>query len=395
MSDTTVLPSIAQMTWYTYRNYGTVLQAYALHDAIKRLGYEVSMLNYDPETGHGASRTHSWRKASVLRPIAAAKHIVLGDLPLSSSLRESLFADFISETINVTPPVQFDGSSGEQRTIATFDGFVCGSDQIWSPRFYNPHYYLDFVDEPHKKIAYAPSFGCDTIVDQGLSSRIAAHLADFGNVSVRENSGAELVRDLTGRDVPIAVDPTLLLDQDDWSALSSDSAVPDSPYCLCYFLGNNRDNWAAAEKVAATLGLPVVIIPVFDRDWRRRSSLDAPVGPKEFLGLLEHATCVCTDSFHGMVFATIFGTPLYAFERFNPADPASQNTRIYSFLDMIEGRDLIVSPTHLRSRSEFTPASGDYARANTLISTRRTASLSYLSNALNSATSRKQKEGSK
>lgn len=395
MSDRTDLPAVAQMTWYTYRNFGTVLQAYALHSAIEGLGYQVFMVNYDPTVAQGAPARDSWRKARVFRPLSVAKHAVLGDLLLSDSSREALFEDFISEMMNLTSPVRLDGSVREKEVIASFDAFVCGSDQIWSPRFYDPHYYLDFVDDPHKRIAYAPSFGCDRIEDNDLATRIAGHLANFANLSVREGSGAEIIRGLIGKEATIAIDPTLLLREEQWSELASDDGVPNEPYCLCYFLGAGHRNWAAAEGIAAELGLRTIIVPVFDRDRRRRGYPDTPIGPREFLGLLKHAACVCTDSFHGMVFATVFGTALYAFERFDPADPDSQNTRVYSFLDMIESRDLLVSHANLRRQCEFAAAQAQNARTQSLIDVGRAASMSYLMGALARATSRQLREGPK
>lgn len=393
MDDRPTIASVAQMTWFTYRNYGTVLQAYALHDAIGRLGYKVSMLNYDPALGQDLSAKRSWRRVGALRFARAAKHAVLGDLPLIDATREHLFDVFIADMLNVTTPLLFDGSVNERELISSFDAFVCGSDQIWSPRFYDPHYFLDFVEDCHRKVAYAPSFGSDLIQSPDVSGKIAGHLTTFDSISVRETSGVDLVRRLVGEEATIVVDPTLLLEEQDWSALCSYSAVPDGPYCLVYFLGNSRESWTAAEKISRQAGLPIIAIPVFERDRKRRVCLRKPVGPREFLGLFKRADCVCTDSFHGMIFSILFGIPLHAFERFSTKDPASQNTRVYSFLDMIEARGLLVSRRKLKSRRELPAATTDYSRSRSLIGISRESSLSFLSRTLSTATSHRVEKG--
>ena len=97
-----------------------------------------------------------------------------------------------------------------------FDAFICGSDQIWAPSSYNPHYFLDYVREPEKMIAYAPSIGLPQISDENVSNRIKYFTSRFTHISTRERQGSEIIGKLLGRTVETVVDPTLLLSKEDF-----------------------------------------------------------------------------------------------------------------------------------------------------------------------------------
>lgn len=368
--------SVALMTWYGYQNYGTALQAVALLRSISNLGYKVSGVAYDPiplQIARIKKETFSFNK------IPEYSKKLLGYRPATSDSKSEIFARFISENYPQTKKI------AEHDLIDItddFDVFVCGSDQIWSPRCFDPRYYLDFVTDPYKKVAYAPSFGCDDIGDGDKANRIASLLRGFGSIAVREESGADIVERLTGRRPRVVLDPTLLLDAGSWGELSRPYPVGDGPYCLFYFLGSYRGNERAARRIARAEGLRVIEVPVFRNQVGRPGVLGADVGPAEFLSLVRGADLVCTDSFHGMVFSTIFERPFVPFERFDPKDPQSQNTRVYNYLDMIGCREALLSRARIRARSGASVPSYDFEGINEGIMRRRRESIGYLKTAL-------------
>lgn len=368
------------MTWYQSQNYGTVLQAYALQRTLRSVGADAQLVNYDPAPWQ--QRNHSFLRRS--RPFRAARVLqqsLMGEAPFVSREKSAAFKAFSSshliETEPVTSPADFAGLN------SCFDAFVCGSDQVWSPRCYDPRYYLDFVSDGIPRIAYAPSFGCDALPGEFAAS-IARLVARFDALSAREAEGARIAEQLSGKFCEVVCDPVVLLTADEWRAVFS--APGTSPlqvsgdYCLCYFLGRSGENWFRARSIAKDKGLNLVIIPVFNGDMRRSGAVPFGVGPLEFLRLIDGASYVCTDSFHGLVFSTIFKRDFSVFERFKPGSPSSQNVRIENYLCMtgLEHRLLSWGDQDVDNDSYRI----DYTLADKNIGLLRSSSLAYLKHAL-------------
>ncbi len=370
---------VAVMTWYSYRNYGTAMQAAAMSHIVSKLGHQPFFVSYDPVP---AQRVLANANRSLAQRVVAKAVQLLSPRPIMNKERDAAFERFIDANLEFAEAVVPErlGELSER-----FGAFVCGSDQIWSPRCFDPHYYLDFVGDRAKKIAYAPSFGCDDLADEGVSERIAALLRGFGSIAVREESGADIVEALTGSRPRVVLDPTLLLDADAWSGLARPYPVGRDPYCLFYFLGSHKGNEKAARRIAEAAGLRVLEVPVFRHRQGRPGVLGPDVGPAEFISLVRGAELVCTDSFHGMVFSALFERPFVPFERFDPEDPASQNTRVYNFLSMAGLDGILLARSRLRDWRGFASPRIDYGDVGERIGTQRKASLRYLRSALENA----------
>lgn len=370
------MKTIGIMTWYTYRNYGTALQAVALNNAISSMGYRALDIAYDPEIRNGR------RKRKLGTRVLNRMH---GSIPLAAEGRERAFDCFIHENLPITLPVKTD--SDFLMLNEQFNGFVCGSDQIWSPRCFDPRYYLDFVTISRKKVAYGPSFGCDVIEDSKIKKSIAGLLAEFSHLSVREESGIKIVESITGKRPTMVIDPTLLLDGSQWDSMTKPYAMPSHQYCLFYFLGSAKCNESAARKIAAARGMEVRIIPTLQKHRHSKGCIDADIGPNEFLTLIQGADLIMTDSFHGMVFSALFNKEFIAFERFDPHSIDSQNTRIYNFLDLLGCSEALLSRRQISKGRLLVRQPIDYERINRRIAQERARSIEYLSEALSMATS--------
>lgn len=374
------------MTWYSYENYGSVLQAVALNRVIGHMGYKVFDIAYDPLLGRGTHEVPHW---SIPRKCANKAKLYAGYSPIVTDARSRLFKDFVCRNIELSEDVK---SKDELSNLATrYDAYVCGSDQIWSPRCFDSSYYLDFVDDTFRMVAYAPSFGCDDVEPFAASGEIGGLLRRFKHIGVREAAAVDIIEKYTDIKPPVVLDPTLLLDADTWATYSS-PVDEEGSYCLVYFLGSDSCNWRAARAIAKKNGLRIVAVPVFERDRRRGFSASYPIGPAEFLWLLSHATLVCTDSFHGMVFSTIFERPFIAFERFDPRSSESQNTRVYSFLDMIGAGERLLARSALSSWREHADLLFDFSETSKRITKKKAVSLEYLGDALECAASGREGE---
>lgn len=374
---------VAQMTWYRSSNYGSVLQAYALQRALESLGVQAELVNYDPASYQWRNKSKV-RKSKLWRFARETQQRLMGEAPFNSTAKDVSFSEFLTKRIHETAPVATEADFWSLNEI--FDAFVCGSDQIWSPRCFDPRYFLDFVAPDRRRVAYAPSFGCDELPDEAAAA-MAPLVTAFDSLSSREEIGGRMVERLSGRPCPVVVDPVVLLARTDWEPVADAGAAPNAPYCLCYFLGRSKENWAHARATAKARRLDLVTVPVFNGDAQREGAVPEGVGPEQFLGLVSHAAHVCTDSFHGLVFATIFERDVTVYERFKAGTAASQNVRIESYLNATGLQDRIVRRDATAEPADPCELPIAYRAVRRRIDERRTASLDYLRTALGPLTS--------
>lgn len=349
----------ATITWITYNNYGTLLQAYALQKAIEQLGHENVILSDNeilkafreahppkprakqdaPASESQMTRLRRWIRdpGRLLRRMQARHDRDRYEFPYEGSQKAcSAFREKELQVLHDVQPDSLAVLNGD------YDAFICGSDQIWSVFEYNfnPYYYLDFARK--KKIAYAPCLGTDNIPEE-KASQIRELLKDFEAVSVREDVSAKQLAALTGREVCWVADPTLLHDRPFWTAFSSGVAAQRNKYILCYFLENKTWYIEYAQTMAKKLGLRLLLIPSRWDHLQHSFVADFAVGPREFVALFRDAEYVLTDSYHGSIFSLIFEKEFQYLQRFAMSDPNSQNIRIQSLFGLLDLGDRIVT----------------------------------------------------
>jgi hypothetical protein len=220
-----------------------------------------------------------------------------------------------------------------------FDSVVVGSDQLWLPAGLDTNFFnLMFVPENINKIAYAASFGVSKIPATQTNKTIH-YLKRIEHISVREHSGQKLIKELTGREVPVIVDPTLVIEKDVWDSNIPNERIYREDYIFCYFLGNNPQHREEAKKLSENTGLKIVTLRHMDEfiDLDESFGDYAPydVGPGEFVNLIRHATYVCTDSFHGSVFSIINHKQFVSFNRYGENSKNSRNSRLDSLFGQL------------------------------------------------------------
>ena len=310
---------IAIMTQPLGRNYGGIMQAYALQKVLKDMGHEVVTINH-----HAPAKSALYnlarlgfrilKKASGKRkqPINFEKHY------------NYIFKDtqaFIDKYITQSEYIDNDVALKAHFAKHNYDAVIVGSDQTWRP-MYSPNiysYYLDFLehDTKIKKIAYASSFGVDTWEYSDEQTRRCAELAKlFDAVSVREQSGVDLCSKYLGVESECVLDPTLLLDKEDYLALIGERYKgAQGQGVFTYFLDSNAEKELAAEQLANKLGTYTYKCYA-NLSISQPSSADIndykmpPV--EEWLASFANAEFVVTDSFHGCIFSIIFEKPFVA-----------------------------------------------------------------------------------
>lgn len=210
-----------------------------------------------------------------------------------------------------------------------YDSFFVGSDQVWNPYVAQAKEweFLNFASKG-KRNSWAASFGVSEIGVDKLTW-MKKHLNQMDNISVREESGADLIKKMTSKEANILIDPTLMLDKSEWMSIANKPCNIDTndPYILTYFLGKCTEK--ASEIICSITKEQELNIHKLNDP----SQPDLYVsGPSEFLYLIEHANLVLTDSFHACVFSFLFGKPFLVYER--KGKETNMLSRIESFLKM-------------------------------------------------------------
>lgn len=279
---------------FGFVNYGQRLQSVAVVEMLRSFGIESTV---------AAPYKHVWK--DYLLDFARRSFPVKS---LQRTVRYRRFYRFVS---HYTPykRMSFDSALDEAQQYGCC---VIGSDQVWSPYFLarkqRPELYF-LPDVPgEKKIALAPSFGVDAVPSE-MKDFFKNGLRSFDRLSVREEAGARIIKNLVGVEATVLPDPTLGIQADRWREMASYSLCPKENYLLTYYLGDwNPRLLRTIESFASDNGL--AIVHLMDRE-----ALVHSAGPAEFLGLIDAADYYVTDSFHGTALASILNTPFCVTKR--------------------------------------------------------------------------------
>lgn len=324
------MKKIRIVTWLGTGNFGTSLQSYALHRKLEEMGYDVCILSYFNYTDINVLPNI---KKILSYPIQYIKKILKRLFFESINQRKiRVFNKFNYNICYIISKYQY------IKLLQTTDVFITGSDQIWNCyHSYNPFYFLSFARNV-KRVAYASSIGTNDF-PKDKEKEVKDLLSQFKHIGVREETAVLLLRKLLNRsDIKQVVDPTFLLDENHWQSFANkasiDIEVPEK-YILCYFVGSESYNEKQLEDVKQRLGINnVIIIPALE--YKNINILNGIVynnaDPYDFVNLISHSTCVCTDSFHATAISIILRKDFIEFLRFKDEDKSSQNSRIYDML---------------------------------------------------------------
>ena len=311
---------IGMMTFLHNDNYGSILQAWALQSTLTELGYEAIHIDYAPDKAE---------KVRNLLMSGNSPRLILEGMRKKSATGKMRggFDEFRQANIRTTAPCH--DHAALKKAAADFDVLLCGSDQIWSPVWLNPAYFLDFADKP--KVSYAPSLGVQALPKKAKQRKIARLVKGFSAVSVREQEGAALMAQMTGAEPTVLPDPVMLVPREKWQGIM-DESVPQGRYILCYFIGDNPAYWETVRAAAAEEGCEVRVIPRTEGARNAGFPLEEDVPPQRWLALINGAARVVTDSFHGAAFSAILNKRCSIVRRYREDDPESKNSRIDQLL---------------------------------------------------------------
>lgn len=316
-------------------NYGSMLQSFATQQMLNNYGINYELLAYKkkytplyiiksiPRFFNSVvlqDKFNEYEKKKFQKKYPSVKDDV--------NKRNNAFTMFREKYFHY-PIVTYYGYKSLKENSKKYTAFFSGSDQLWSPSGLPTNFYnLMFAHDEALKISYASSFGVKKI-PWYQQNRTKTFLNRIQFISCREESGVHIVKRLTGKNVPVVLDPTMLFTGDEWkSMLPSNIKKPDK-YIFSYILGTNKQHRDQVLLLQEKTKLPIVSIHQYvdaDMDFGDYSINDA--GPSEFVDLIRNAEFVCTDSFHGAVFSILNHKKFIIFNRYSEKASTSKNTRI-------------------------------------------------------------------
>lgn len=286
---------IGIITIHSDLNYGAALQAFALNQVLRDNDYSSEVINYIKIPNFPPKYPF---------PI----NIVFW---LSNRLRFHRFRNFLKATVSKKTWNSIDelmnGFNEDYNVI------ISGSDQVWNPYCggliteLNPVYYLAFADHNrYKKVAYASSIGSHRFTEEEKKI-VTKWFNEYDYLSTRETVGKEHLESFLDREVKVVIDPTLLLNKQQWLREAKPTRVPDK-FVLVYYFDEREEVIRIARKVADKYGYKVALITNMPYRFKGVDFNILNCGPAQFLWLFEHASYVVTNSFHGTAFAVNFNT---------------------------------------------------------------------------------------
>lgn len=377
-------------------NFGSSLQCFSTQAVLSQLGYEGVLLERKERAGRRLpTRLGRYVRFAVqclrnpvrLRNFMTARNRDRESRSAISEATKRAMDKFVREHIRAES-TSF-GALKRLSISSEYSAFLSGSDQVWTVEkpFLDPMAFLRFAPR-EKRIAFAPSFGVSEIPAYDRKE-LGNYISDYEYLSVREQRGAEIVKELTGREAEVLIDPTLQLDGDFWRRLSareSDLSKPDSRYILLYFL--SPPSSAALEtirQVKMRFDGEVLAVAIDHEEFHELKGYRfVDGGPLDYVLLTANAGLVCTDSFHGTAFSINLNVPFVTFDR-QYGHPFTQSSRLVSILNICHLDDRFVEdvPDDITGLLEM-----DFTEANRLLEVERKKALHYLSTALAGAEAR-------
>ena len=367
---------VALLSFHNAFNYGAALQAYALQCAVEEMGVQCEYINYVNEHRKNAYDMHyQLRDAIKNRNIPRAIRVAVGTPFINS--RGKKFKKFYQAYLKRTEKVY--RTSYEARELnEQYDKFIVGSDQVWNTENNggDTAYLLDFVENPQKRISYSSSFGMGS-VPESFKEEYRKNLLEMGRLAVREEAGVKIVKELTGREAHLVLDPVFLVSAVQWRKLCNQNDQTKERYIFFYTNnGSQVNDFLSTGFSMEGLKSHILSSYVTPKDFIDSSiKVRVSMSPIDFLREIASSEMVVTASFHCLAFAIIFHKPFCVILTGN----RGKDERLLNLLKItgLESRILDSNTTIDELKAEI-----DYEHVDSLLSPYLNYSKDYLRRAI-------------
>ncbi len=323
------MKKVELITLQNVPNYGSVLQCYATEQTIKKFGYNVETINYLPKrmTKMGMLENIKYKSSKLEKNIFLRMIARIIIFP-SYLIRFSTFKHFRNKYLHMTKKVYKKFEDFKANTPVA-DIYCTGSDQVWNSEWNNEldkALFLEFVPKNSKCISYAASFGKTKLLDSE-KEETKKYLEKYSHISTREQSGVDILREL-GIEGTNVLDPTLLLNGDEWRNLSSNKYSKEK-YILVYNLNRNPNIDKFAYELSKRTNLKIKYLSYQLHEFYKKGKMICNTKVENFISLIDNAQYVVTDSFHATAFSINLNT------NFIIVYPKKFSTRLQSILKIL------------------------------------------------------------
>ncbi len=370
---------IGIMTINSAYNYGCVLQAWSLQRYLEKVGHEASIINYRIPEIDSVYRLFQERQRfgnRALNSVYNGLRRIKFNLTQKPRIKKAeKFEHFINETMNTTKVYSSFTELEEQDAGAPYDVLITGSDQVWNgsiTKGLKPAYFLEFDHSDKKKISYAASIG-KTELTNAEREFFTKCLEKYDNIAVREQSAKMLLQPLVKQEITVVADPTLLLEREDFDAVKKKPRFRE-PYLLVHIIGKDRNVKSIAKMMSEKLGLRIVQNRM-KKQYEHELGRFSDAGPEEFIGLIEGASFIVTNSFHATLFAIMYE------RNFITIPHKVYPERMTYLLEQTELSDHLIADA-AELPEDFSMPMPDYAKVKARLAKHQEASRAYLENCL-------------
>jgi len=369
------MKKIGILTFHRPHNYGANLQAYALQEKLENLGYDTKIIDYRNDILEKSTKIIKVNLKDV-KIKGIIKQLITNIIFLPKNfLRKKNFEKFQKEHYNLS--IKYRTIEELEKDKDKMNIYMVGSDQVWNTTITNgleDVYTLNFKEKNAKYISYASSMGNGSFSSENEKRELMNRLEKFDALAVREKSAKELIEKETEKKVEVVLDPTLLLNDSEWTRIIKKERIKEK-YILVYTVIEDKEIFKIANKLSEITGMKIVT-------FRRTNGILKNVaknlyikGPEDFVSMFKNASYVVTSSFHGTAFSIIFN------KKFFINYCGKENKRIDSLLEILEldGRyikdDKEINEEKIKSTIE-------YDKVNKILEKEREKSIRYLKDSI-------------
>lgn len=361
---------VSLITLQYVNNYGSVLQTFASQAYLEKFGFEVEVVNYTRnnyryENLKSSMKSYYKQKSKILR-IPFLADLLVKRWEMIYHKRNKVFNDFRNKNIKLSKEYNSVDELINQPPNADF--YCVGSDQVWN-YLYNdgvlPEYFLSYAPKNAIKFSLSSSFGFNEIDDETKEVEIKKYLKDFSLITVRENTGKQILDKMGLTKSHQILDPTLLISKEQWISMFNLKVPRNEDYVLVYQLNPSKEMNEFSQKIAKEKNCKLIVISNNIRmSIPNAEIIDNPT-VNEFLELFLYAKCIITDSFHGTAFSLNFNRDFFSWM------PNKYSTRLMSVLEKMElqnraflkddDRWKMIEPINFDKVNEILNSSREYA----------------------------------
>ena len=355
-------------------NYGQVLQAYAMQRIARKYNLDSVTIRYRKPK----SEEHMTGLKFPVFKKCYEWYLGLEKAGAQSRKVKLKFNRFVRKNIVLSAPCYSKEDVEQEVNKNKCNILICGSDQIWNPVAFDPIYYLDFCGREMLRIAYAPSIAEDELNsgNRHIFEKMRTLIDRLDFVSVREEAGANILRQIMDKPVTAVLDPTFLLSRKGWDHIAA-KPLYHGDYIFCYVLGDiklHRENLRRISEKYRTS--KVIYLRTTNSMLSSREEFRDDIGPEEFVSLIKNAKAVYTDSFHGVALSINYGREFYTCRRYD-TNAYNKNSRISNILDIFDLQSRYIE----KSEQMIDNDRIDYEVVNQILRRERMRAFQFLGNA--------------